>query len=331
MYLMDHIIEIAHEVRNRNAINHPVMGIYPVMEDKLKGCPRFLFDENSIHTAVELTLGRPKVLREIMEHIRIPYPRMWVEWPESGRKKLRDTFSKDGDQIDTPLRPLPTKLGFLLECDEKGRKGTATWAWTNTHITKNDPPNIAVINPYFDLDACYKQGFEREFNFLQANLANIWRDNPIQQKALLSIWETAQHVPSEWGLKYLTNLKIDKYQLNHFYADVYGEYIMIWAIMILLTSSRKILDYVKVDMSKLNKIREKKKEAPRLDHTIVSLHISKEMHIHQKGVPLGFTRKSPRVHMVSSYPNHRGDKHWVVQPFSRGKGEVISRHVHVKL
>jgi hypothetical protein len=330
MYLMDHIIEIAHEVRKRKATNHPVMGCYPDLEDKLLGCPRFLFDDNSIHTAVEITLGRPKVLREIMQHIRIPYRRMWIEWPESGRQKLRETFGTADDPIESFHRPLPTRIGFLLESDETGRKGSATWAWTNTHITDNDPPNVCPISPYFDLDGYFKQSQVREQNFLKANLARIWLGNQIQERALVSIWETAQHAPNEWGFKYLKYAKSDSWQINNFYADVYGEYIMIWAIMILITSSRKILNYETVDNTKWNKVRTKQGKAPRLDHTKTTLYINKEVQIHQKGVPLGFIRKSPRVHMVQSYPNHRGDKHWVVQPFSRGKGEVISRHIKVK-
>jgi len=336
MYLMDHLIETSHEVRRRHGrhgIDHPILGVYPDMEDRLKGCPRFLFDNDAIHTAVELTLGRPKVLREIMSHIRIPYPKMWIEWDESGREKLRQTFGNDDDPIETAQRPLPTKIGFLLECDQEGRKGQVTWAWTNTHITDHDPPNVAPISAFFDLDGFYPQDKAREQGFLKANLASIWKDNKIQQKALISIWETSQHRPSEWGVKYIISAgnKLTDWQIANFYADVYGEYIMVWAVMILLTSSRKILNYEKIDNAKWNKARTKQGKSPRLDHTKITLHINQEAHIHQQGMPLGYTRKSPRIHMVQSYPNHRGDKYWVVQPFSRGSGEVISRHIKVKI
>jgi hypothetical protein len=332
MYLMDRIVETSHEVRKRNSVDHPLMGVFPYLEDRLKGCPRFLFNNDSINTAVELTLGRPKVLREIMSFIRIPYPVMWIEWHESGRAKLRETFNTDDDPIESPSRPLPTRIGFLLECDETGRKGMATWAWTNTHLTDHDPPNIAPISPFFDLDGYFKQDQTREKNFLKANLGAMWKDNAVQEKALLSIWETAQHAPNEWGSKFIRHAKYDKHGnlINNFYADIYGEYIMIWSIMILLTSSRTILNYEKIDNTKWNKARVKQGKAPRLDHTMTTLHISEEVRMHQKGTPLGFTRKSPRIHMVQSYPSHRGNKHWVVMPYWRGKGEIISRHVKVK-
>jgi hypothetical protein len=102
MYLMDSIVDISNEVHKRRSEKHPVMGVFPDLENRLKGCPRFLFDESSIHTAVELTLGRPKVLRQAMQFLRIPYTKLWIEWPEAGRKKLRDTFTSRDDPIDYP-------------------------------------------------------------------------------------------------------------------------------------------------------------------------------------------------------------------------------------
>ena len=330
MYLMDSIVDISNEVHKRRSEKHPVMGVFPDLENRLKGCPRFLFDESSIHTAVELTLGRPKVLRQAMQFLRIPYTKLWIEWPEAGRKKLRDTFTSRDDPIDYPDRPLPTRLGFLLETDEEGRKGQVTWAWTNHFIREHEPPNVCPIGAFFDLDGNYDQ-VDTNVNFLKANLASLWKDNMLQTEALKSIWRTAVHKQNYWGQKFISHYKYPKHLIQNFYADVYGEYIMVWACLLLLTSSRKILDYTSVERSKLNKPRVQKGKAPLLDHTMVNLHINKEIQIHQKGVPLGFERKSPRIHMVSSYLGVRGDKHWIVQPYWRGQGEVISRHVKVKL
>lgn len=335
MYLMDSIIETASEVHKRKMYKHPVLSIFPTMESKLNGCPRYLFDEAAIHTAVELTLGRPKVLKEAMDHLRIPYSKIWIEWPESGRKKLRETFGPNEAGTDDPRRPLPNRLGFLLESDETGRKGMATWVWNNNVIKDYNAPNIAPISPFFDLDAEYPQDNYIVRNFLAANLAQLWIDKPIQLEALQKIWRTSQHGPSDWGYEFLNN-ELGSYlygkdqRISHFYADVYGEYIMIWAVMMLLTSSKKIVEYEKIDNTKWNKARAKQGKAPKLDHTVVTMYVGSETVIHQQGMPLGYTRKSPRIHMVSSYLNRRGDKHWIVQPFWRGKGEIISRHVKVK-
>jgi hypothetical protein len=326
MFLMDSIIQTNIKVRNSGLTHHPTLEIFPYLESALQGCPRFLFNEDAIHTAVELTLGRPKVLREAMQHLTIPYPRMWIEWPESGREKLRQTFSIDA--YEHPGRPLPKRLGFLIESD--GRKGIVIWAWNNNMMKDDEAPNVCPISPYFDLDGDFKEkSRSRDISFLSANLAHIWRDNKIQLDALLSIWDTSIHGPSVWGKKFL-DYGYRNQDVANFYADVYGEYIMIWSTLMLLTSSRKIVNYEKIDNTKWNKARAKQGKPPMMDHTVVTIHIGGDAKAHQKGAPLGFNRKSPRVHMVSSYLNRRGDKHWIVQPFWRGTGEKISRYVRVK-
>ena len=63
--------------------------------------------------------------------------------------------------------------------------------------------------------------------------------------------------------------------LAHSYADVYGEYIMIWAAIMMLTASRPIIDCQPVDLTRLNRARGKRGEPPRLDHTRVTLHLQR--------------------------------------------------------
>src|SRR5215467_8274119 len=162
MYLMDCIADSALAIRQqgKRPKTDPLLKIFPQLDEKLKGTPRFLLDENAIHTAVELTLGRPKVLLEAMRHLVIPWPRVWIEWPESGRQKLRDEFEDENKGWTGMDRPLPTKLGFFLECtSDSGRQGTATWAWTSPahNLITGNWPNIAPISPYFDLDARLEQ------------------------------------------------------------------------------------------------------------------------------------------------------------------------------
>lgn len=336
MYLMDNIAEIAQETIKRKELAHPIVGVFPMLYDELQGCPRFIFDEKAIATAVELTLGRPKILYDSIMNMRIPYPKLWVEWPETGRARLREVFTPN--ETINPLRPLPDKIGFLLRTDETGRKGVVYWAWNVPKDLdyKLNPPNVCPISPYFDLDKDHPQHEALLTTFIRANIANIWKDNPVQLDALLKIWRTAEHMPSvPWGTRYMRDLcgsdeKAWFYRTNHFYADVYGEYIMVWAILLLLTSSRKIIEETKIDLSGLNKARVKRKQIPKLDYTRVNMYINPEAH-HIKFIrgPLDHTRKSPRIHMVSSFLNRRGDKHWVVQPFWRGQGEMVNRHIHV--
>ena len=93
-----------------------------------------------------------------------------------------------------------------------------------------------------------------------------------------------------------------------------------------LTASRPILDRQHVSLAKLNKIRKKKREPLLFDHTKVTLQLSHRPQgpVIERG-PLGYARKAPRIHMVSSYLARRGNRHWIVQPYMRGRGETIHR------
>jgi hypothetical protein len=354
MLLMDTINATAHLVLTSQAHSrNPVLSAFPDLMRRLTGTPRFLFDNAAIGTAVELTLGRPKILREALTNLRVPYPRMWVEWEEAGRKKLRDRFESANDL------PLPQRVGYLLECDDAGRRGTITWLWTSSNtdvlrLGKFDCPCVAPIQAEFDLDREFDVPQHLIEGLLRANLGQLWGENPVQRQALLDIWRVAEHKPSAWGEKYL----LDIYKLGQMglgahaylggshtsvnspedfarfvavqYADVFGELIQAWATLLMLTASRPIIEREHVSMTKLNKIRRKKNEPLLCDHTRVTLHIKARPQgpVIERG-PLGYARKSPRIHLVSSYLARRGERHWIVQPYMRGRGETIHRRTRV--
>jgi hypothetical protein len=348
-YLMDDIVATARAVTDRLKHREPMTAIFPATATKLEGTPRFLLDDNVTRTIAELTLSRPKVILEALPHLTLPYPRMWVEWAESGREHLREAiYGTDPikqQQLVNEGRPIPKRLGFLIEAtDESLKRGTATWFWSGAErlaqLANIPIPNAGPISPYFDLDPTHPphplQGNMMK-GLLAGGLPRLWTDNPVQLKALQRIWETAQHLPNEWGLNYIDYIKqherhrVSNFQqeLEKMYADVFGEYIVILATLLLLTSSRTIVDYTPISRFKLNKSRKAKRAPLLLDHTEVTLHIGEYQREGQRRQPLSYTRKSPRIHMVQSFLNHRGDKHWIVQPFWRGQGETIHRRVKV--
>jgi hypothetical protein len=334
-YLMDEIASVAAEVAAARKTTDPVLSIFYDLTQRMRHAPRFLFDNPSIAAAVELTLGRPKILREAMAHVAVPYPRMWVEWDESGRDRIRREYDALGGlEVESEFRPLPARLGFLVEAETGGRSGMITWAWSSRQHP-GIPPSIAPISAFFDLDADFEQEQVRIEGLLGGNLAKMWEGNKIQLDALFSVWRTAQHKPSKWGAKFLQHgCRSDDefaFRIAHSFADVYGEYVGIWAVMMMLTASRKAVDMRPVDRFKLNKARAKKHQPLLLDHTEVVLHVDRgPAGSAIRRAPLGHGRKSPRIHMVSRYLARRGDKHWIVEPFLRGSGRAVERHVHVR-
>jgi hypothetical protein len=260
------------------------------------------------------------VFRDAMRHIRLPCPRLWVEWPEVYRERLR----RELQDVPDPSKPVPERLGFLIESD--GRKGTVTWAWQNPPLKDlPNPPNISPFDVQFDLDAQIPQEFGLLEGLKNATLGQLWRDNPVQLEALCDIWRTSRHVPSVWGSRWLRRLGKDGER--YFLSDVYGEYIGIWAIVLLLTASRPTVEYKEVSREKINKARTKKRAMPLFGHIEVTMHLN-----HRVVAPVqrgSSGRRSPRLHIVSGYLARRGDKHWLISPYQRGSGDAVERHVKV--
>ena len=301
----------------------PALEVFTDLDRRMRLCPRFLLDEHVVRSAIELSLGRPTVFREAMRHIRLPYERLWCEWPEVYRERLRQDFL---NYVPDPLKPVPDRIGFLIE--GKGRKGNITWAWQNPPLRGvPNPPNVSPFDVQFDLDACIPQEFGLLEGLKNATLGTLWRDNPVQLEALCDIWRTSRHVPSTWGRQWLDGWGKDKERF--FLSDIYGELIGVYAILLLLTASRPTVEYKQISQAKINKARIKKRAVPLFDHTEVSMCLSHRVVQQRQGQPLGRARKSPRIHVVSSYLARRGDKHWITSPYIRGSGDTVERHIKV--
>lgn len=328
MYLMDMVEHTAAAaVRSRGEYD-PTLHGYLDLAAGLVGAPRYLLDAAATRTTVEIGLGRPKVTREAIAHLHIPYSRLWVEWEDADRQQLRDKLDNTPMSY-AELRPMPGRVGFLLETDGSGRRGTVTWAWS----TPNGPPtipNVGAVQAVFDLDRVFPLSPGRVEGLRGGNFLKFWDDNPVQQEALFDIWRTAEHVPAHWARAYWDALPNPALVEALSYADVVGEYIQVWCVMLLLTTSRPIVDMQPIDLAKLNKARRKKGALPLLDHTRVSLHLTPQAWRPVVRGALGYSRKPPRIHMVSSYLARRGTRHWVVQPYMRGSGEQIHRVVNVR-
>jgi len=331
-YLMDALANMATSVALSNYTKDKgVLDIYPNLIKRMEYAPRFLMSATAMQASIELSLGRPKVLMEALEHCQVPYREMWIEWQEDHRTKLQEVVSTFVP-LTEPGRPMPQRLGFLIETEQGGRKGVITWVWTSRGVSldKVDIPHVSPVVAYFDLDA---KNDNDTFN-TTLTIRHLWDGNPVQQQALFDIWRTATHAPSEWGWRFLQDICQTKEQVTHrlseFFRDVYGEYITAWTILLLLTASRQTVDYSKVDRRKLNKARAKRRQPPLWDYTEVTMHVTEPPAAGASRAPLGYARKSPRVHMVSRYLARRGDKHWIVEPYVRGHGDRVERHVHVR-
>lgn len=348
---MDTIIHAGVIAIQNGLHRHPTMATYVNLAKKLapelpelhggkpnKSPPpaRFVYDENAIRTATELTLGRPKVYRQVMAQSRAPYPCFWIEWEDIGRVKLREKFKQP--EALQELRPFPQRFGFFIETgpnydtrNPSYRRGKITWAWTQkTHKLNlppemaflSDMPNISGITSHFDLDADFQIELIEKYPL---QLAQIWADNPIQHEAFTSIWRTVRQEADEAAIAGIIGQqrpgedKLADFARAMLYADVVGEYIMTWACMMVMSAARNRnstgggVELRSVDMSKLNKGRLRNGKVPLLNHRTVHI-VSGSRAVQMRG-PLDYSRKSPHIHLVGSYLGWHGK---IVFPYTRG-------------
>jgi hypothetical protein len=323
MLLMDQVYQTGQQVDGGSfrPSAMPLMRIYADLANRLqpkKGPPpqRFLFDQKAIVTATELTLGRPKVFREVLRHIRLPYPACWIEWEDAGRTALREKFEQP-PELDE-IRPLPERMGFLVEAtDDTYRRGRITWAWCRKKTIADDIPNVSGITTHFDLDGDYPIDFVDKHPL---ELAKLWADNPVQEREFTSIWRTAYHQADEDAI---APIATNAFLRAILFADVVGEYIMTWACLMVLLDTRRSRNPNSagvilrgVDMSRLNRNRLKNGKFPLLDHRTV--HIAPALRPILTRAPLDYRRKSPRIHLVSSYLGWHGN---IVFPYTCGFGD----------
>lgn len=330
MLLMDMVTLAAHRAREADIANDPTLRLYCRLAEKLNPAhgpipPRYVLDKNATMIATELSLGRPKVLNDIVHRTIVPYSQMWVEWEDSARKILRERF-RQHEMLDI-IRPYPARMGFFIETDPKNlRRGKVTWAWS-AKDNAVDLPNVSPVTAHFDLDA--DLGLDPQLRQHPLTIAEPWRDNPEQYTALHKIWHTVRHHFEEQAYPFA----LTQFDRDLIYADVVGEYLMVFLVLLLLTSARKAVELRPVDLSRLNKARAKAKKTALLNHHIVHLYYGdrnqKSTPVMARG-PLGYSRKSPRVHLVSSYPAVRAGKPTIVMGHPRGYGSSgVSRTTHV--
>jgi hypothetical protein len=277
------------------------------------------------------------VFREVMRVSHIPYPALWIEWEDVARAELRQKFEQPQELKE--IRPYPERFGFLIEADPETdyRSGQITYAWTQKEdrlpgflqsrykSVFDDTPNVSAVTTYFNLDGDYPIDFVDK---QPLQLAILWEDNPIQHEAFHSIWRTAHHRLNEAAVEPLTQ---DAFGRALLYADVVGEYIMVWACLMVLAEARMMptprpgkniarVVLRSVDMSKLNKARIRSGKTALLDHRTV--HINSVVEAVQMRGPLDYRRKSPRIHLVGSYLGWHGK---IVFPYTRGRGPARRR------
>jgi hypothetical protein len=118
MRLADLVMEVAGSERD-------VFGNIAKIAPVIRKAERFNLDEDVMAAAFNVAKSRPSSLLAAYPLCRLPYPTMWIEWECDARSAFVDDA--------TPDRPMPWRMGCLIEDAGLGsnQAGVMTWLWAH--------------------------------------------------------------------------------------------------------------------------------------------------------------------------------------------------------
>lgn len=117
------------------------------LADDIRQCPlRYVLHDEVTEICTQLAFESDTVLSSSIALLRIPAPRLWLEFVGIARKKVfTDLGRADGDPNSCPQQ----RVGLLVTCDERGRKGSIKACWDSE---AGDELDVAPFAIEFDFD-----------------------------------------------------------------------------------------------------------------------------------------------------------------------------------
>ncbi|MCE6957889.1 hypothetical protein LAZ40_02300 [Cereibacter sphaeroides] len=106
---------------------------------------RYVLDDEVSGAALAVAEMRGESLQKVLEHIRVPHGRLWIEFNEAGRNRMAEVA---GARFRTARAFFPRNTALMIESDPSGRRGMVEFACF-------DPAGGPFLYPIafeFDLD-----------------------------------------------------------------------------------------------------------------------------------------------------------------------------------
>jgi hypothetical protein len=317
--------------------------MYSRLAVALKRAERFVLTEDVAAAAYGLACSRPSSLVEAMPLCRVPYPSTWIEWPGSASStRWTDDTLANGKII-------PVRLGALIECaDAQGLRGVMSLAWSmpNTSI-----PVFCPLSIYFDFAGNLKgllasimpppvydtwqnargEGFKPSILKAALEASPPWRklgDDPVQLEAMRKLSEMVEVGPNRFSDEFLSIVRkrfgtegIDSVYTQSL-GDMTGEAGAIKSMLVLF-NSKNALESETIDLSRINKARQRKGRESLLQHRITRLRLSPARM--RCADAAGLTYQAARAHLVRGHFKIRSSGVYWWSPFVRGQHGTVGR------
>jgi hypothetical protein len=293
-----------------------------ILADGVRQCPlRYVLNDEVTEICARLALEADTVLGSSIALLRIPAPRLWLEFGGIARKRaLTDPVSSGGNSAACPKQ----RAGLLVTCDERGRKGSVDVCWDSE---AGDELDVAPFAIAFDFD---DESFSQRRHADGISIGVNVGDHP----RLEALYDRVRFdLRPEWRLYYesRTKTEIGFHQVLHEALKPLLEDVPFLAAFCLLLISNGALRQQPCDRTGINKPRMRKGRPPLLDHVELTMSLGEAEHERHR---TDTHRPAPRLHFVRGHLVHRDDRIFWRTSHMRGKpeiGSISSRTVSLRL
>ena len=266
-----------------------VQAAYAVLSEKLQKTQRFVLDRAAVQTVHSVSESTPKRFLQALGVCRLPYPSLWVEFSFQDRVIWIEDAAKRGMIVETIAESSPPgRLGFFLEQqDAEGRVMSVIPCWSHPDkgvvsichmmlVINTTEDEIEISAAYHEeklIDiqktAPEKKKFQRWMNDPSEIAAGIALEARISEQIpdfMFPLWHNIiQTAPQEVVQKLV--------EMTHY--DLKSEWRFVLALLTVLNSRNIIQISDEVDLSKINKQRQKKGVLPLATYRNIRLNLSR--------------------------------------------------------
>lgn len=293
----------------------------------IRGAPlRYVLDDTVAVIATETAFGHCESVLDCMDLLRIPAPKMWMEWCDASRRRAMVDLGLYRPAGPAPARP--GRAGLLIQTDETGRRGRIDVAWSG----EEGGVELSPLEIMFDLDdAEYANGMIDLGDGAEALM-------DVQVRKVAPLARLFQHVRfqfrPQWRAHYSAMAASDDYRYRaavRAIKDVAGDLPVLLAFCLILTAKGAV-ELAPISLDRLNVSRRRSGKPELLDHMEVIACLDDVPGVRVCDVSAR-ARAAARLHFVRGHLVRRGPQVFWRRPHVRGNvdvGAVRSRTVSVR-
>jgi len=247
---------------------------------------RYVFDSSVVYAIQEMTLSAPDTLLDIIDMMKLPHDPLWIEWSPVEAIRTVGEFGLAPLPV-SGIKELPEKSGALYWRDDSLGEGgiRARMAFRFKGGAVATSPAIATISPMAPLTS-YEEIKDVVLSLSQTPdfPGYMLRNSPdrLKKYTMLLSHQQTYSPPLTGYLPRLQNMGLgDPKFLAHLSqmfrasgAEMAGDiYFLLGAVLMLNTFNATRA--TTVDLQKLNKARERRAKSALLEHSVVSMRLSK--------------------------------------------------------